>query len=184
MRKLIHGAGLGVLFIVLATLTVPVAGAQAQSFTGPQSAEHCAVQVSPITNDQDHQGAAEPVCFATEAEVTEYLDSLGIGDGAARGAAASVIVGTVYKDYNAGGASLTFWGTSGCAGVTFGFSSLASGWDNSISSVRGSNGCWVTLYTATSYGGSRLNCTPYCASIGSWNDNVKSLVFRPTGTFG
>ena len=128
--------------------------------------------------------AADPVCFDTEDEVAEFIAGVGEGEETARGIAASTVVGTVYKDHNGSGASLTFWGSSGCSGVTFGFPSLASGWDNSISSVRASNGCWVTLYTATSYGGSRLNCTPYCASIGSWNDNVKSLVFRPQGTFG
>lgn len=143
--------------------------------------EHCAVEVYPAL---EQRGSAEPVCFGTEEEVVDYLTGLGVNDHAARGVAASIVVGTVYKDYSGAGGSLTFWGTSGCTGVTFGFPTLASGWDNSISSARGSNGCWLTLYTTTNYGGSRLNCTPYCASIGSWNDNVKSLVFRPTGTFG
>ena len=144
---------------------------------------HCVVEVAPVS---DRQAPEAPVCFETPDEVDAYLESIGVSDSsqAARGVAASTVVGTVYKDASRGGASLTFWGSSGCSGVTFGFPSLASGWDNSISSAEGKNGCWVTLYTATNYGGARLNCTPYCASVGSWNDNVKSLVFRPTGTFG
>jgi hypothetical protein len=93
-------------------------------------------------------------------------------------------LGTAYKDANGGGSSFTFWGSSGCNGVVFGFASLPSGWDNSISSAGGSNGCWVTLYSATNYGGSRLNCTPWCGSVYGLNDNVRSIVFRPTGTFG
>lgn len=167
---------------VLATLVVvTVAPVSATAATTGGAGDHCVVQVHPI---QSSEPPAEPVCFDTPKLAAAYLSSIGVGDSAARGAAVSTIVGTVYKDYNEGGESLTFWGSSGCAGVTFGFPSLASGWDNSISSVRASNGCWVTLYTTTSYGGSRLNCTPYCASIGTWNDNVKSLVFRPEGTFG
>ncbi|WP_052241398.1 peptidase inhibitor family I36 protein [Microbacterium hominis] len=178
MRKLISRAGLGALFTTLVLLFAPVAAAQAHGLAGPGPQEHCAVQIHPI----DEQLAdTNLVCFGSEAEVAQYVQGRG---GVARGAAASLIVGTVYKDHNGGGASLTFWGSTGCAGETFGFPTLASGWDNSISSARGSNGCWLTLYTTTGYGGSRLNCTPYCASIGSWNDNVKSLVFRPTGTFG
>ncbi|PVW02946.1 hypothetical protein DEA06_14310 [Microbacterium sp. Gd 4-13] len=165
---------------VIAAMTVgPLPTANAAV---PEDSEsHCAVQVLPIGSSDI---ADDPVCFGTEDEVADYLAGGGVGGENTRGIAASTVVGTVYKDHNGSGASLTFWGSSGCSGVTFGFPSLASGWDNSISSVRATNGCWVTLYTATSYGGSRLNCTPYCASIGSWNDNVKSLVFRPQGTFG
>lgn len=166
---------------MLASLVVVVATPVSAGATTENAGDHCAVQVHSI---ESAEPPAEPVCFDRPEQVATYLSSIGVGDEAARGIAVSTIVGTVYKDYNEGGQSLTFWGSSGCAGVTFGFPSLASGWDNSISSVRASNGCWVTLYTATSYGGSRLNCTPYCASIGTWNDNVKSLVFRPQGTFG
>ncbi len=169
---------LGVAALLATSMLVPVSAASAAT-DGEKG--HCTVEVYPIESSET---AADLVCFGTEEEVAAYLSGIGVGDTNARGVAASTIVGTVYKDYSGGGESLTFWGSSGCAGVTFGFPSLASGWDNSISSARASNGCWLTLYTATSYGGSRLNCTPYCASIGSWNDNVKSLVFRPEGTFG
>ena len=141
---------------------------------------HCAIEAVAVS---EAEAMSEPVCFDTLDELRIYLESVGVG-ATSRSTAASTIIGTVDKDVNASGASLTLWGSSGCAGETFGFSSLASGWDDSISSARGSNGCWVTLYTETSYGGSNLNCTPYCASIGGWNDNVKSLVFRPAGTFG
>ncbi len=178
MRKLISRAGIGALFTGIVLSLTPITAAHAHSLAGPQTPEHCAVQIHPV---DEQPAATDPVCFGSEAEVAQYLQDLG---GNARGAAASIVVGTVYQDYNGGGASLTFWGSSGCAGQTFGFPTLAAGWDNSISSARGSNGCWLTLYTTTGYGGDRLNCTPYCASIGSWNDNVKSLVFRPTGTFG
>lgn len=157
----------------------------AQASTAAEADEiYCAVEVT-ATPDADTTPAS-PYCFTAESEVTTYLESVGVVDPgtANRGVAANTVVGTVYKDANRGGGSLTFFGASGCAGVTFGFPSLASGWDNSISSVEGSNGCWLTLYTATNYGSARLNCTAYCASVGTWNDRVQSLVFRPTGTFG
>ena len=146
----------------------------------PVLASHCAIEAA-VVSEADEM--AEPVCFNTSDELQIYLQSVGAG-AVSRSAASNTIIGTVYQDTNASGARLTLWGSSGCAGETFGFPSLASGWDNSISSARGSNGCWVTLYTATNYGGSKLNCIPYCESIGGWNDNVKSLVFRPSGTFG
>jgi hypothetical protein len=178
-RNLLTAAGVLSLLLTIPFGAAPAAtAASAKEASGP----HCAVEVHP-TATPEPSGA--PVCFDTEVEVAGYLASIGVAKTSARGAAAaSTVVGTVYQDTNGSGASLTFWGASGCSGVTFGFPSLASGWNNSISSVRASNGCWVTAYTATSYGGSRLNCTPYCASIGTWDDNVKSLVFRPNGTFG
>ncbi|TFD44738.1 hypothetical protein E3T55_20085 [Cryobacterium frigoriphilum] len=159
----------------------PVSSALAQP-TVPAIDVHCAAEATPL-NEPTMQ--SEPVCFGTEAEAEAYIESIQQPQNpAARSASASTILGTVYQDTNRSGSSLTLWGSNGCAGSVFGFSSLESGWTNTISSASGENGCWLTLYTAVSYGGSRLNCTPYCASIGSWNDNVKSLVFRPSGTFG
>ncbi|MBT2517429.1 peptidase inhibitor family I36 protein [Streptomyces sp. ISL-90] len=148
----------------------------------PRDVVHCAVEVQPTADG----ATAEPVCFDTRAEVDGYLQGALAADDNSRmtAAASSTILGRVYTDVNGGGSSLTFWGSSGCYGVTFGFASLPSGWNNTISSAGGSNGCWVTLYTETSYGGSRLNCTPWCGSMGSWNDRTKSIIFRPTGTFG
>lgn len=171
---------IAVLFAMGALSIGPVPTAIAQPM--PSSAEvHCAAEVTPLG---EPAASAEHVCFGSEADVEEYLKGIQQNNPAARSANASTIVGTVYQDTNRTGSSLTFWGTNGCAGAVFGFSSLESGWNNSISSASGQNGCWATLYTAVSYGGARLNCTPYCASVGSWNDNVKSLVFRPSGTFG
>lgn len=178
MRKF----GLGVVGIAVALL-VGGAVAPVQEATAAEVDEelpYCAVEIFPL----GATGDSEAVCFATEAEVAQFLDRMAQSRDRARAVAASVVVGTVYKDANGAGGSLTFWGSSGCAGVTFGFPSLASGWDNSVSAVRASSGCWATAYSATNYGGSRLNCTPYCASVGALNDAVKSLVFRPTGTLG
>lgn len=172
-------ASIGVFSVVVAITLAPLSAADAQPVddVGP----HCAVEIQPINSAE---ALTEPVCFNTDEEVSAYVRSIGVRDSGARGVAANTIVGTVYMDADGGGQSLTFWGTSGCAAVTFGFPTLPSGWDTHISSVRASSGCWVTLYTSTNYGGSRLNCTPYCASIGTWNDNVRSLVFRPAGMFG
>lgn len=144
-----------------------------------EQSEHCAVEVSPL----GEAAGSEMVCFGSQNDVSDYLSYI-TGSLSARGLLATTILGVAYTDANGGGSSFTFWGSSGCVGVVFGFSSLASGWDNSISSAGGSNGCWLTLYSATGYGGSRLNCTPWCGSVYGLNDAVKSIVFRPTGTFG
>ena len=168
----------GVVAALLSVAAGPQASAAAAEALGA-AATHCVVEAKPIGDTE----LAESVCFDSEDLAVDYVLSL-IASSSARGASASTILGTAYKDADGGGSSFTFWGSSGCAGVVFGFSSLTSGWDNSISSAGGSNGCWLTLYSATSYGGSGLNCTPWCGSVFGLNDSVKSLVFRPAGTFG
>ncbi|MFF2271540.1 hypothetical protein ACFVTX_04665 [Agromyces sp. NPDC058136] len=145
--------------------------------------EHCAIDIT--AGETRRAKAAEPVCFASIEEVDRYLEARSAATAESRSlAAASVAVGRIYENTDKGGSSLTFWGSSGCAGETFGFPSLSSGWSTSVSSVTGLNGCWATSYTATSYGGSRLNCTPYCSNMWNYNDKIKSLVFRPSGTLG
>ncbi|WP_022893924.1 hypothetical protein [Agromyces subbeticus] len=165
--------------------TAVVPGADAANPVDPTTQKrpvHCAVEVRPI--DQPPVESV-PVCFADSHGVDRYLDAVTSADASSRGvAAASTPLGTVYSNSNGGGSSLTFWGASGCYGVVFGFSSMPSGWSSNVSSAGGSNGCWVTLYGATGYGGARLNCTPWCGGVGSLNDQVRSVVFRPTGTFG
>ena len=185
------------LVLTAAAVLVPVVPAGAETLIDPTAPaahapraveEHCVIGLDAVeAADRAGTEAPEPVCFATLDEVDRYLAEQTSDDGSrltAAAASASIAVGRVFKNINKGGSSLTFWGSSGCAGVSFGFPTLTSGWDTSISSVTGLSGCWATAYTTTSYGGARSNCTPYCSNLGTNNDKVKSLVFRPVGTVG
>lgn len=172
--------GIGAVALGLILAASSASASVAVGAPAEEAQTHCAVQVQPIGVTDIADSA---VCFDTRIEVEQYLGGT-LASEAARGALAETILGTAYKNTDGGGSSFTFWGSSGCAGVVFGFSSLPSEWDNTIGSAGGSNGCWVTLYSLTSYGGSRLNCTPWCSSVYGLNDDVSSLVFRPTGTFG
>lgn len=162
--------------ITAATLSLGTTGAAAPDVTSA----HCAVQISPIGPTP---AAEPPVCFDTQAEVDAYLTAV-TAPPFARAAAGSTILGVVYQDVNYGGGSLTMWGAGTCAAATYGFATLDPGWTNSISSAKGSSSCWLTLYSAASYGGDRINCTPSCASLSTMNDRSRSVVFRPVGTFG
>jgi len=139
--------------------------------------EYCAVEVTPLGSPPT---ATRPTCFPTQAEVDAYLAEV-TAPSAARSAAttASTVLGTVYKDANYAGGSLSFYGSGTCAGVTYGFASLDAAWQNTISSAKAYAGCYVSLYTGASYGGTQLLCTPNCPGLGSLNDRVLSLVFRP-----
>jgi hypothetical protein len=146
-----------------------------------QSGEYCAVRIEPVGSTAEQ---AAPSCFDSQAEVDAYLAQVTGAHALSRAASTSVLIGTVYKDGNYGGGSYTFYGAGSCVGVTYGFASLDPSWQNTISSAKAYASCWVTLYDAPSYAGSRYNCTPNCASLPSFNDKTRSLVFRPAGTVG
>ena len=167
---------------VVATVTAPL-GVPASAETSARGEVHCVVEVQAVGSVERQ---AAPRCFTTKAEAAGFLDaSMTRADAISPSAvSSSVALGTVYADTNYGGSSLTMWGSSGCSGATYGFGSLAGGWDSRVSSAKAFNGCWVTLYRGTGYSGDRLNCTPSCSSVGSLNDQVRSLVFRPWGTLG
>lgn len=155
--------------------TVAVSSASSES----ESETHCVGEALPVDSIE---APPEPVCFDTSEEAVAYLDE--VTQAKSRGATGSVVLGTVYSDANYGGSTYSLFGSGTCAGVTFGFPSLSGGWDSSISSAKAASGCWVTLYKTTSYGGEKINCMPGCPTVGSLNDQVHSLVFRPQGTVG
>lgn len=160
-------------FAVALSVTTTAAAAIPSS-----SGDYCAVKIEPLASEDE---PAAPVCFETQAEVDAYLTAVTAPHSLARTAAASAstVLGTVYKDASYSGGSLSFYGTGSCSGVTFGFASLDAAWQNTISSAKAFAGCYVSLYTGASYGGTQLLCTPNCASLGTLNDRILSLVFRP-----
>jgi hypothetical protein len=140
------------------------------------SGDYCAVKIEQAGSVA---APAPPTCFDTQSEVDAYLSAVTAPSAFARSSTTSTVLGTVYKDANYGGGSLSFYGTGNCTGVTYGFASLDSAWQNTISSAKAYASCWVSLYSAPSYGGSQLLCTPNCATLGTMNDRALSLVFRP-----
>lgn len=99
--------------------------------------------------------------------------------------ATTVIVGTAWTGASRSGTALIHWGSgSGCYGVTYGFPSLASTWDNNVRSAEGSNNCWSSQYDGASYTGSVITCAPYCATLGTLSAKTSSIVYRPVGTWG
>ena len=162
--------------VALSVATTSATTTSAAAVPSPRG-EYCAVEIQPLASDAD---PAAPVCFATQAEVDAFLLAVTAPRPLARTAAsASVVLGTVYKDAGYAGGSLSFYGSGSCSGATFGFASLDAAWRNTISSARAFAGCDVSLYAGASYTGAQLLCSPNCATLGSLNDRVLSLVFRP-----
>jgi hypothetical protein len=161
-----------VAFAAALSVTTTAAAAEPSS-----SGDYCAVKIQPLGSSQT---PTAPVCFDAQAGVDAYLVAV-TAPSLARSASAtaSTVLGTVYKDANYSGGSLSLYGSGSCSGVTFGFASLDAAWQNTISSAKAFAGCYVSLYTGGSYGGTQLLCTPNCASLGTLNDRVLSLVFRP-----
>lgn len=100
-------------------------------------------------------------------------------------AAATVTIGKVWTGTSRSGSVLIHWGSgTGCHGVTYGFPSLTSSWNNNIRSAEGFSNCWSSQYDGTTYTGSVLTCAPYCSTMGSLAAKTSSIVYRPVGTFG
>ena len=170
--------------VVAAFVVVPAAGANAATTGEDPNGTFCAAEVQPLGTDE---APADPTCFVTQDDLNAYLQSIGAvssGGIQARSAAATTVLGTLYQDVNYGGGSLTMWGTGTCSGVTFGWTSMPSGWNDNVSSIIGSSTCWPTAYENSNYGGLKITCTPNCASMSTMNDKTSSMVFKPTGIFG
>lgn len=136
-------------------------------------------------------------CFDSFDEAQSFIEAgapgdleqlIGVDGAAGRSAAAAaatVTIGRVWTGGSRSGSELIHWGTgSGCYGVTFGFPSLPAGWNDNIRSAEGYSNCWATHYENASYGGSRLNCIPYCSNLGFLDGQSSSIVYRPVGTYG
>ncbi|WP_426309599.1 hypothetical protein [Cellulosimicrobium sp. E-16] len=103
-------------------------------------------------------------------------------------AASSLVLGVLWRDANYKGASKVLYGsgTNGCyTGSTYGFPNLANLlMNNVVTSATTYAGCWVTLYDSYSYAGAKKNCTPHCATLGTFDNRASSVVYRPAGQLG
>lgn len=186
-----------ILALVSATLMMTAAlgpaAASAATTSDAKTDRACAVGTVPQRGEPDPHAPVVTSCFDTLAEAEAFIEAGAPGDyeklvpqaRAARGAASTVIIGRQYTGDNRTGSVLVHWGSgSGCYGVTYGFSSLPSGWNDVIRSSEGFNNCWVTDYADVSYGGARANCTPYCGTLASLAGQTSSIVYRPWGSVG
>lgn len=129
-------------------------------------------------------------CFDSVAQAEQFieeggdLEQLNQAGPTSRAAAATVIVGKAWTGTSRSGTVLIHYGSgNGCYGVTFGFPTLASTWNNNVRSAEGLNNCWSSQYDGAGYKGPAITCTPYCATLGSFAAKTSSIVYRPTGTW-
>lgn len=131
-------------------------------------------------------------CFDSMEEAEQFIEDGAPGDleqvteagPTSRAAAATVVVGRAWTGTSRSGTVLIHYGSgTGCYGVTFGFPTIASTWNNNIRSAEGLSNCWSSQYDGTSYTGSVITCTPYCATLGSFAAKTSSIVYRPVGTW-
>ncbi|HEU5224054.1 MAG TPA: hypothetical protein VFU07_10315 [Candidatus Lumbricidophila sp.] len=135
-------------------------------------------------------------CFESVEAAEQFIEAGAPGDfeqvvqaspgvSATLAAASTVTVGKAWTSTSRSGSVLIHWGVgSGCYGVTYGFPTLPSGWDNNVRSAEGLSNCWASHYDLTNYGGDVLTCAPYCSTLGFMAARSSSIVYRPVGTFG
>lgn len=185
------GAVAAVAILAVALLAWPASADDRAAGSGEPA--HCAAILQPSGSSA---AVAAPAvrCFGTIAESVAYATDGAIrlspgqryptaaqAAAAGRNSAASVLLGIEYGDRDFTGSTLSLSGTSGTGcynGVSYGFASLPSGWNDEISSSKAYSNCHGWHYEHT-YSGAVLICQPNCRSFSSaMNDETSSIVFK------
>jgi len=159
--------------------------------------KHCYAMLSPV--DPDSNGSSqilESGCYDTFSEsiqaatkgrvnldqsvlpkdVTDSILNQG-GTSSLLAPDTLTVIGIDYKDASFGGDSYA-WTTSysGCSDtISFGVSTMPSGWDNVVSSARAFANCnHYYHWENTSYSGANLDCGSSCSSMGVMNNQTSS----------
>ncbi len=160
--------------------------------TGEQLRAHevCAVGARPLGERKPDSSTPQSVmtCFASATAAEAFIAAGAPGDleqlfesahSLRADERATVIIGRVWTGTARTGDVLIHYGVgSGCYGVTYGFPTLPSGWNDNIRSAEGFSNCWVDLYVDTWYGGASITCTPYASTLGSFSATTSSVVYR------
>lgn len=186
-----------------ATTLIMMGATQANASTPPTGGSYCAVGVAPVgavsaapTPISCFATFSESIAFATQGRVvlpagaTTVSTSQLVAAHAVSTPAAPATNPLLSIEFSASryrDSQLTLYGTggSGCySGVTYGFSPLPSGWQNTIGSAQGYSNCDVSHYDKVGYAGAVYTCRPNCTDLGLLNDNAESIIERPHGTGG
>ncbi len=185
-------------FVVTPFLASPVHAATrtTSQATKGTSEKHCVAQLSPLLVGQTSSSVKSFKCYAT------LSDSITAATGGHIKLSASAsdldvdqalhsqvrpnntnVIAIFYADANYGGNSLTWYttGASCSTGVTYGMTSMPSGWNDVISSVDGGYyGCtWYRLWANNNYGGASQCYANATSNVGSvMNDQTSSVYVR------
>ncbi len=153
------------------------------------AAPHCAIGLAP----NEHVAATPARCFPTLKEAVGFASAGAVVLGPtstaptetqveqASTASTQPLLGIEYWNSYYGGSTLTLYGTSGSGcvnGVSYGFSSLSSTWNDEISSSKAYSSCDGHHYESSGYAGAVRSCLPNCTSFGVMNDETSSIRFR------
>lgn len=167
--------------------------------TPSPTGQNCVTQANSARDKTPHA----PVCFDTYAEEISYLTAGHVKLAATARSQdttpdiqstinedsityrASIVLSVEFKDYDFGGSTNTWTGTTACSGADapFATSSMPSGWNNSIGSTKAYASCHAIHYDnggatpSTAPGGALYSCTSTsaCGHMGVMNDATSSM---------
>jgi hypothetical protein len=88
----------------------------------------------------------------------------------------SVLLGTEYDNLNFGGASNSYFASSGCASTTWQVSNVGATWNDRFESGKAFGTCdHNRKFQHADFGGAVVLCTPNCGTYGTLRDEVTSL---------
>jgi hypothetical protein len=152
----------------------PASAAERPAAERPAAEQHCVVTLGPPS-----AGVPAATCYSTLAQA---MHAAGSATRTGEGSLTSVVIGTDYSSTGFAGSSLTWIEPAGCG--TYSASSMPTGWNDVIESVRNMNGCGTTLYQNTSFGGltSSVPVNGSSSSLGSFNRQASSQRWCTSGT--
>lgn len=161
---------------------------------------HCYMVLEPIAEDQKSSKVLAFECFETFSEalfaatngrvkaplsstpedITEESLAASLAPNATE---SSVIIGIDYDYSNYGGSSLIYTSSNidGCTATSsYAAPTMASGWNDRVSSARGYSDCkYFYHYQNTNYGGLKITCTTAgCSSMGTLDNATSSVKLR------
>ncbi|MFN8623742.1 MAG: hypothetical protein U0869_23620 [Chloroflexota bacterium] len=183
---------------VLTLSIAPVASAAPQPGRGPVARPHCVTKLVRVPGHYPRAKAGATRCFkdlasalrfaspasaVPDAVTADQVDA--VLSGVAAKAAPSdttTIIGIHWEHEDRGGRDRIYYvkGNAPCSnGRVWQIPALDAGWDGLVSSAEAFGGCGTFVqFGSKGYGGQSRACTPYCASLGGLNDNVKSVRWR------
>jgi hypothetical protein len=157
------------LFTAAMLAAMSVVGMSGPASAAVQPEQHCVVALGAATT-----GVPVASCYSTFAQAMRAAGSGTEANGHLLHPRTSVVIGIDYSSTGFTGSTLTWTESAGCG--SYSSSSMPTGWNDVIESVKNLNGCGTTLYQNTAFGGltSSVAVNGSATSLGSFNRTASS----------
>lgn len=183
--------------ILLVTIAIAIVGGSAvPTATAAKPEErHCVSYLAPIGPGSEEGAVAATLvdrgCYASleaalgagtgsEVQLEDDATPATLTEGSfATAAAADVLLGIEYNEFNYNGSSHSYYASRGCQNTTWEVSYVGNTWNDLFESGKGFGACDRNRkFEHSNFGGQVLLCSPNCSDYGALRDKVSSLRWK------